>query len=151
MSTLDVTRSATLTRWFTEPGRSPYEELEWSMRDARLVDHRDGSVAFEQNGVEFPTSWSVTASNIVTQKYFRGPLGSDRREHSLRQVIDRVVDTITRWGTEAGHFGGAEEAETFAEELRYLLVNQRASFNSPVWFNIGVPGVAQQAAACFIL
>ncbi|MCO5317845.1 MAG: vitamin B12-dependent ribonucleotide reductase [Microthrixaceae bacterium] len=151
MSTLDVTRSATLTRWFTEPGRSPYEELEWSRRDARLVDHRDGSVAFEQNGVEFPTSWSVTASNIVTQKYFRGPLGSDRREHSLRQVIDRVVDTITRWGTEAGHFGGAEEAETFAEELRYLLVNQRASFNSPVWFNIGVPGVAQQAAACFIL
>lgn len=151
MSTLDSTRVAALGRHFTETGRSPYEELDWGLRDARLVDHRDGSVAFEQTDVEFPVSWSATASNIVTQKYFRGPLGSDRRERSLKQVIDRVVDTITEWGTGDGHFADGAEAETFAEELRYLLVNQRASFNSPVWFNIGVPGVSQQAAACFIL
>lgn len=151
MSTIDSARVASLGRHFTEPGRSCYDELEWGLRDARLVDHRDGTVAFEQTDVEFPVSWSVTASNIVTQKYFRGPLGSERRERSLKQVIDRVVETITDWGTSSGHFADAVEAETFAEELRYLLVNQRASFNSPVWFNIGVPGVAQQAAACFIL
>ncbi len=138
-----------LRRHFTVPGRSPYDELTWERRDARLVDHRDGSVAFEQLGVEFPTTWSVTASNIVAQKYFRGPEG--RRESSLRQVIDRVVDTITRWGQRDGYFEDVDEAGTFSEELRYLLVNQLASFNSPVWFNIGVPGVAQQASACFIL
>ncbi len=151
MSTVDIPRVAALGRHFTKPGSSVYGELDWSLRDARLVDHRDGSVAFEQRDVEFPVSWSVTSSNIVTQKYFRGPLGSDRRERSLREVIDRVVGTITRWGGESGYFADAEEAEAFAEELRYLLVNQRASFNSPVWFNIGVPGVSQQAAACFIL
>jgi ribonucleoside-diphosphate reductase alpha chain len=139
----------TLTRHFTTPGRSPYDGLTWERRDARLVDHRDGSVAFEQLGVEFPESWSVTASNIVAQKYFRGPDG--RRESSLRQVIDRVVDTVADWGRRDGYFSDGDEADTFAEELRHLLVNQLVSFNSPVWFNIGVPNAAQQASACFIL
>lgn len=151
MTTVEDQRTLPIGRHFSTEGVDPFDELEWERRDARLVDHRDGSVAFEQLGVEFPTSWSVTASNIVTQKYFRGPLGSDRRERSLREVIDRVVGTIADWGAEGGYFADDLEAETFAQELRYLLVNQRASFNSPVWFNIGVRGVAQQAAACFIL
>ena len=138
-----------LRRHFTVPGRSPYDDVDWELRDARLVDHRDGRVAFEQLGVEFPASWSVTASNIVAQKYFRGPDG--RRESSLRQVVDRVVGAIAEWGTRNGYFADSDEADTFAEELRHLLVRQLVSFNSPVWFNIGVPGVAQQASACFIL
>ena len=140
-----------VARRFTTPGRSPYLDVTWELRDARLVDHRDGSVAFEQLGVEFPDSWSATASNIVAQKYFRGRSGSPDREHSLRQVIDRVVGAITAWGGRDGYFVDDEEADTFAEELRWLLLHQQVSFNSPVWFNIGVPGVAQQAAACFIL
>ena len=151
MSTTEDQRTERLGRHFTSAGVPVFDQIEWTRRDARLVDHRDGSVAFEQTGVEFPVSWSATASNIVTQKYFRGQLGTDRRETSLRQVIDRVVGTISEWGTSDGYFADQEESETFEEELRHLLVNQRASFNSPVWFNIGVPGVAQQAAACFIL
>ncbi len=140
-----------LGRRFSTAGRSPYDEVAWDLRDARLTDFRTGRVAFEQTGVEFPTSWSVTASNIVTQKYFRGPLGTDRRERSLRQVIDRVVGRITEWGDRDGYFADADEADTFADELRWLLLHQRVSFNSPVWFNIGTPGARQQAAACFIL
>ena len=140
-----------LPRHFTSPGVSPYDSVRWETRDARLIDHRDGSVAFEQVGVEFPVDWSVNASNIVTQKYFRGPQGSSHREQSLRQVIDRVVGTITGWGRRDGYFVDDDEADTFAEELRWLLLHRRASFNSPVWFNIGVPGARQQAAACFIL
>ncbi len=140
-----------LGRRFTTAGSSPYDDVAWELRDARLTDHRDGSIAFEQVGVEFPADWSVTASNIVAQKYFRGQLGTSRRERSLRQVIDRVVDTIASWGTRDGYFADDGEADTFAQELRWLLLHQRVSFNSPVWFNIGVAGVAQQAAACFIL
>jgi ribonucleoside-diphosphate reductase alpha chain len=138
-------------RRFTIAGTSPYSSVDWGLRDARLVDHRDGSVAFEQVGVEFPADWSVTASNIVAQKYFRGGGTAGPRERSLRQVIDRVVGAISEWGERDGHFVDSEEAAAFADELRYLLVRQYASFNSPVWFNIGVPGVAQQASACFIL
>jgi len=140
-----------LQRHFTVPGRSPYADLNWQRRDARLTDYRDGSVAFEQLGVEFPEGWSATASNIVAQKYFRGLLGSPEREDSLQQVIDRVVGAITTWGERDGYFADAEESDCFAQELRYLLAHQMLSFNSPVWFNIGVPGVAQQASACFIL
>ena len=94
------------------------------------------------------SSWSVNATNIVAQKYFRGTLGTPERETSLRQVVDRVVDTITRWGTEGGYFVDDGEAEAFNAELKYILVTQRAAFNSPVWFNIGVKGVPQQASAC---
>jgi ribonucleoside-diphosphate reductase alpha chain len=140
-----------LRRLFTSPGVDPYDEVVWERRDARISNWKDGTVAFEQLGVEFPVAWSVNATNIVSQKYFRGSLGTPGRESSLRQVIDRVVDTITTWGREGGYFVDAEEEAAFAAELRYILVTQRAAFNSPVWFNIGVKDVPQQASACFIL
>jgi ribonucleoside-diphosphate reductase alpha chain len=140
-----------IRRHFTIAGVHPYDELEWDRRDARITNFRDGSVAFEQLGVEFPTTWSLNATNIVAQKYFRGTLGTPEREWSLRQVIDRVADTITRWGVEGGYFVDEDEADSFNAELKHLLVTQKAAFNSPVWFNIGVKGVPQQASACFIL
>ncbi len=138
-------------RHFTTPGIDPYDEIDWDVRTSRLVDHRDGSVAFQQDGVEVPSDWSVNATNILAQKYFRGPLDGPGRESSLRQVADRVAGTIADWGRRDGYFTDDDEAEAFAAELRYLIVTQRAAFNSPVWFNIGVPGVPQQASACFIL
>jgi ribonucleoside-diphosphate reductase alpha chain len=140
-----------IRRYFTTEGVHPYDEVTWERRDARITNYRDGSVAFEQLAVEFPTTWSLNATNIVAQKYFRGTLGTPEREQSLRQVIDRVADTITTWGAEGGYFTDDREAETFRAELKHLLVNQKAAFNSPVWFNIGVAGVPQQASACFIL
>jgi ribonucleoside-diphosphate reductase alpha chain len=138
-------------RFFTTPGVHPYDEVAWEKRDSRITNWRDGTVAFEQLDVEFPVSWSLNATNIVTQKYFRGTPGTPEREHSMRQVIDRVADTITTWGIEGGYFVDSEEAEAFRAELKFILVTQRAAFNSPVWFNIGVKGVPQQASACFIL
>ena len=140
-----------IRRHFTIDGVHPYDELDWDRRDARITNFRDGSVAFEQLGVEFPSTWSLNATNIVAQKYFRGTIGTPEREWSLRQVIDRVADTITRWGVEGGYFVDDAEADTFNAELKHLLVTQKAAFNSPVWFNIGVKGVPQQASACFIL
>ena len=140
-----------IRRLFTSVGVDPYDEVEWERRDARITNWKDGAVAFEQTDVEFPTSWSVNASNIVSQKYFRGTIGRPGREHSLRQVVDRVADTIATWGDEGGYFADEAEAEAFRAELKYILVTQRAAFNSPVWFNIGVEGVPQQASACFIL
>ncbi len=140
-----------LRRLFTSPGVDPYDELVWERRDARITNWKDGSVAFEQRDVEFPVTWSVNATNIVAQKYFRGTLGTPERESSLRQVIDRVVGTITTWGHEGGYFADPEEESAFRDELTYILATQRAAFNSPVWFNIGVKGVPQQASACFIL
>src|SRR3546814_13496316 len=116
----------------------------WERRDARITNFQDGTVAFEQLGVEFPSSWSVNATNIVAQKYFRGTPGTAERESSLRQVIDRVADTITQWGVEGGYFIDDREAEVYNAELKHLLVTQKAAFNSPVWFNIGVPGLPQQ-------
>ena len=140
-----------LRRLFTAAGVHPYDEIVWERRDARITNWKDGSVAFEQLGVEFPSTWSLNATNIATQKYFRGQLGTAGRESSLRQVVDRIVDTITGWGIDGGYFADAGEAEAFRDELKMILVTQRAAFNSPVWFNIGVPGVPQQASACFIL
>jgi ribonucleoside-diphosphate reductase alpha chain len=138
-------------RYFTSTGEHPYDLVTWERRDARISNWRDGTVAFEQLGVEFPVDWSLNATNIVAQKYFRGTPGTDEREWSLKQVADRVVDTITEWGVRDGYFVDDAEAEAFSAELKYLIVTQRAAFNSPVWFNIGVPGVPQQASACFIL
>ncbi len=138
-------------RHFTNAGDDPYEQVAWERRDARISNWKDGTVAFEQLGVEFPIEWSLNATNIVAQKYFRGTLGLPEREWSLRQVIDRVADTITQWGVEGGYFVDLAEADTFRDELKFILVTQRAAFNSPVWFNIGVKGVPQQASACFIL
>jgi len=138
-------------RFFTTPGVHPYDEVAWEKRDSRITNWRDGTVAFEQLDVEFPVSWSLNSTNIVAQKYFRGTPGTPEREHSMRQVIDRVADTIHTWGVEGGYFADNEEAAAFHAELKYILVTQRAAFNSPVWFNIGVKGVPQQASACFIL
>jgi ribonucleoside-diphosphate reductase alpha chain len=140
-----------IRRHFTRTGVHPYDELVWERRDARITNFRDGAVAFEQRDVEFPVGWSLNATNIVAQKYFRGPLNGPERESSLRQVIDRVADTITGWGVQGGYFVDRDEAEAFNAELKHLLVTQKAAFNSPVWFNIGVGGVPQQASACFIL
>ena len=140
-----------IQRHFTQPDVHPYDTITWEKRDARISNWKDGSVAFEQRDVEFPESWSLNATNIVAQKYFRGTPGTAERETSLRQVIDRVADTIANWGIQGGYFVDDTEAEAFRNELKYILVTQRAAFNSPVWFNIGVKGVPQQASACFIL
>ncbi|HVE46423.1 MAG TPA: LAGLIDADG family homing endonuclease [Acidimicrobiales bacterium] len=140
-----------IRRHFTREEVDPYDEVTWERRDARITNFRDGTVAFEQLGVEVPSTWSVNATNILAQKYFRGQLGTPEREWSLKQVADRVVDTITGWGMKDGYFVDFEEAEAFGAELKYLIVNQQAAFNSPVWFNIGVKGVPAQASACFIL
>jgi ribonucleoside-diphosphate reductase alpha chain len=137
-----------IRRHFTTEGVHPYDEVRWERRDARITNFRDGSVAFEQLGVEVPESWSLNATNILAQKYFRGTLGTPERETSLRQVADRVVDTLTMWGIKDGYFVDDEEAQTFNHELKYLIIHQKAAFNSPVWFNIGVHGVPQQGSAC---
>src|SRR5205823_651573 len=137
-----------IRRHFTTEGVHPYDELPWERRDARITNFQDGSIAFEQLGVEVPSTWSVNATNILAQKYFRGTLGSAEREWSLRQVADRVVDTITQWGAKDGYFLDRSEAEAFRDELKHLVVHQKAAFNSPVWFNIGVKGVPAQASAC---
>jgi ribonucleoside-diphosphate reductase alpha chain len=140
-----------IRRHFTTEGVHPYDTVRWERRDARITNYRDGVVAFEQLGVEVPSTWSVNATNILAQKYFRGSLGTTERETSLKQVADRVADTITAWGLKDGYFLDRHEADIFNAELKYLIVHQKAAFNSPVWFNIGVAGVPQQASACFIL
>ncbi len=140
-----------IRRHFTEEGKHPYDSVAWERRESRISDYRTGAVAFEQLGVEVPASWSMNATNILAQKYFRGALGTPERETSLRQVVDRVVDTITSWGIKDGYFEDGSEATAFRDELKHLIVEQKAAFNSPVWFNIGVKGVPQQASACFIL
>jgi ribonucleoside-diphosphate reductase alpha chain len=140
-----------ICRNFTAEGSDPFAGVEWERRDARLTDYRDGSVAFEQLDVEVPVGWSQNATNILAQKYFRGTLGTPQRENSLRQVVSRIVDTVTAWGERDGYFVDAAEVENFRAELIHLLITQKAAFNSPVWFNIGVEGVPQQASACFIL
>ncbi len=140
-----------IRRHFTTEGVHPYDEVRWERRDARITNFRDGTVAFEQRGVEVPETWSLNATNILAQKYFRGTLGTPEREWSLKQVADRVVDTVTAWGVRDGYFTDGEEAQIFSDELKHLIIHQKAAFNSPVWFNIGVKGVPQQASACFIL
>jgi len=136
-------------RFFTPPGSHAYDLMEWERRTAGITGEK-GQVIFEQKDVEVPRSWSQLAINVVAQKYFRGSPDSPERETSVKQIIDRVVDTLAKWGREGGYFASEEDAENWAEELRFLLVTQQASFNSPVWFNIGVPGRSQQGSACFI-
>src|SRR5947199_5665203 len=136
-------------RFFTPPGSHAYDLVEWERRTAAITSEK-GQVIFEQKDVEVPRSWSQLAINVVAQKYFRGAPGTPERETSVHQIIDRVVDTIARWGVEGGYFATEEDAGNWSEELRYLLVTQHASFNSPVWFNIGIPGRSQEASACFI-
>ena len=137
-------------RVYTTAGVHPYDAVTWESRDVVMTNWRDGSVNFEQHGVEFPDFWSVNAANIVTTKYFRGALGTPQRETSLRQVIDRVVQTYRKAGQEHGYFATDEDAEIFEHELTHMLVHQVFSFNSPVWFNVGTAS-PQQVSACFIL
>ncbi|MBB6119102.1 vitamin B12-dependent ribonucleotide reductase [Nocardiopsis algeriensis] len=139
-----------IKRVFTTQGVHPYDSLEWERRDVVMTNWRDGSVNFEQRGVEFPTTWSMNATQIVTSKYFRGALGTPEREWSLKQLIDRVVGVYTETGRTHGYFATDEDAEIFDHELKYALAHQLFSFNSPVWFNVGTTS-AQQVSACFIL
>jgi ribonucleoside-diphosphate reductase alpha chain len=138
-----------LERHFTHEGVHPYDEIDWELRDAVIPG--EGGNVFEQKGVEVPKFWSATATNVVASKYFRGKLTSPEREWSVKQMVDRVVDQITAWGIQGGYLVNEADTQIFNHELKYLMVHQYASFNSPVWFNIGVEGVPQQASACFIL
>ncbi|MFI6926325.1 vitamin B12-dependent ribonucleotide reductase [Nonomuraea spiralis] len=139
-----------MKRIFTKPGVHPYDEIQWERRDVVMTNWRDGSINFEQRGVEFPEFWSVNAANIVTTKYFRGAVGTPQREWSLKQLVDRVVGVYTRTGVEHGYFASDEDAEIFDHELKHALVHQVFAFNSPVWFNVGTAS-PQQVSACFIL
>jgi ribonucleoside-diphosphate reductase alpha chain len=143
-------RGLRVERVYTTPGVHPYDEITWQRRDVVMTNWRDGSVNFEQRGVEFPDFWSINATNIVTSKYFRGAVGTEQRESSLRQLVDRVVHSYRRAGEEHGYFATPEDAEVFEHELTWMLVHQVFSFNSPVWFNVGTPAPAQ-VSACFIL
>src|SRR4029079_14609404 len=135
-------------RRFTEPGLSPFDAIEWEIRDAVIGD--PDNPAFEQRGVEFPKSWSQNATNIVSQKYFRGRMDSDQRENSVKQMIGRVAGTIATWGRDGGYFATDDDAQAFEDELTHILLHQMAAFNSPVWFNVGFEE-HPQCSACFIL
>ncbi|HET8863838.1 MAG TPA: vitamin B12-dependent ribonucleotide reductase [Solirubrobacterales bacterium] len=137
-----------IERRFSSPGTHPFDQIEWETRDALIGD--PAAPAFEQRGVEFPKSWSQNATNIVAQKYFRGQMGSEQRESSVKQMIGRVAGTISGWGREGGYFASDEDAEAFEAELTSILLNQKAAFNSPVWFNVGFEE-RPQCSACFIL
>ncbi len=142
-------RGVVLERFFTTAGVDPFSQVEWDLRSA-VISGEDGRVVFEQKEVEVPRAWSQTATNVVVSKYFRGPLGTPRRENSVRQLISRVVDTISGWGDKQEYFADADARDTFHDELKYLLLHQKASFNSPVYFNVGIE-VKPQCSACFIL
>ncbi len=143
-------KGLTLERHFSTEGAHPYDEVTWERRDVVQTNWKSGETVFEQRGVEFPDFWSVNASTIVTSKYFRGAVGTDAREWSLKQLIDRVVLTYVKAGREHGYFATDADAEVFEHELTWLLLHQYFSFNSPVWFNVGTPS-PQQVSACFIL
>jgi ribonucleoside-diphosphate reductase alpha chain len=143
-------RGLTIERVYTTPGVHPYDEVTWERRDVVMTNWRDGTINFEQRGVEFPDSWSVNAANIVTTKYFRGAVDTEQREWSLKQLIDRVVLTYVKAGQVNGYFGTVDDATIFEHELTYALLHQVFSFNSPVWFNVGT-SAPQQVSACFIL
>ncbi len=138
-------------RLLTSPKSKAYGQVKWTKRDASIINPMTKQAVFEQKDVEFPEFWSQNAINIVAQKYFTGTPGSAERESSLKHLADRIVDTITTQGVQEGYFETGTEAEDFREELKYILISQRAAFNSPVWFNIGAPERSQQASACFIL
>ncbi len=140
-------KRALMERVYTTEGRHPYDEVTWQRRDVVMTNWRDGTVNFEQRGVEFPDFWSLNAVNIVTSKYFRGAAGSEQRESSLRQLIDRVVRTYTDAGLQHGYFATETDKEIFSEELTWMLLHQVFSFNSPVWFNVGTAS-PQQVSAC---
>src|SRR5918996_4472439 len=141
-----------IRRHFTRAGVHPYDTVAWEKRDARIPNYKSGGDAFFQPGVEFPTTWSQNATNIVAQKYFRGQLGSAERETSVKQMVSRVAGRIAEVGRESGYFATEQDGDAFEDELTSILVNQKAAFNSPVWFNVGwKPPGSEQASACFIL
>lgn len=144
------TAGLTIQRVFTTAGVHPYDEVEWERRDVAQTNWKTGETIFEQKGVEFPATWSMNATTIVTTKYFRGAVGTPAREWSLKQLIDRVVLTYVKAGREFGYFATEDDAVVFEHELTWMLLNQVFSFNSPVWFNVGTPS-PQQVSACFIL
>src|SRR4051794_36539105 len=125
----------TFKRLNTKAGVSPYDEIEWELRTANISDAK-GNTIFEQKDVETPKDWSMTATNIVASKYLHGQIDTPERESGVRALVDRVVATITRWGVTGGYFRSTEDANTFHDELAYLLLHQYAAFNSPVWFNV---------------
>jgi ribonucleoside-diphosphate reductase alpha chain len=141
-------KGLTFQRFHTTAGVSPFDTVEWELRDA-VISNEKGEKVFEQKGVEMPKSWSQTATNVVVSKYFRGQLGTPERERSVRQLISRVSDTITEWGRDGGYFATADDADTFHAELTHILLYQHACFNSPVWFNVGIEP-KPQCSACFI-
>jgi ribonucleoside-diphosphate reductase alpha chain len=143
-------KGLTMQRIYTRDGVHPYDDVSWERRDVVMTNWRDGSVNFEQRGVEFPGFWSVNAANIVTTKYFRGAVGTPQREWSLKQLVDRVVGVYVAAGLKHGYFATPKDAEIFDHELKHALVHQVFSFNSPVWFNVGTAS-PQQVSACFIL
>ena len=143
-------KGLTIQRVFTTAGVHPYDEVTWERRDVVQTNWKTGETVFEQRGVEFPDYWSLNASTIVTTKYFRGAVGTDAREASLKALVDRVVDTYQAAGERYGYFATAEDAEIFGHELKWMLIHQYFSFNSPVWFNVGTAS-PQQVSACFIL
>lgn len=143
-------KGLTIERIYTTAGGHPYDSVKWERRDVVQTNWKSGEVIFEQKSVEYPDFWSVNASTIVTTKYFRGALGAENREYSLKQVIDRVVLTYTKAGKDNGYFASDEDALVFEHELTYMLMNQIFSYNSPVWFNVGT-AAPQQVSACFIL
>jgi ribonucleoside-diphosphate reductase alpha chain len=138
-----------IPRYFTEAGRDPFDAVDWDLRSAKIANEQ-GEIVFEQGDVEVPRSWSQLATNVVVSKYFRGHIGSPQREHSVKQLIGRVVETIRSWGDRSGYFRTPADGDTFADELKHVLVTQKMAFNSPVWFNLGVADTPQQASACFI-
>src|SRR4051812_23954964 len=138
----------TFPRFFTEAGVDPFDEVVWEIRAAAIGNER-GEVVFEQRDVEIPSFWTQQATNIVVSKYFRGQIGAPEREHSVKQLIGRVVDTITAWGKKDGYFATDADLQAFSDELKHILVYQKAAFNSPVWFNCGFEP-APQCSACFI-
>jgi ribonucleoside-diphosphate reductase alpha chain len=142
-------RGLSVERHFTRAGEDPFEALQWELRDASISDEK-GNLVFEQKGVEIPRGWSQLATNVVVSKYFRGHLGTPQREHSVKQLISRVVGRIREWGDASRYFKTPEDGQAFADELTDILVRQRMAFNSPVWFNLGVENTPQQASACFI-
>ena len=143
-------KGLTIERIYTTAGAHPYDSVKWERRDVVQTNWKSGEVIFEQKSVEYPDFWSVNASTIVTTKYFRGALGAENREYSLKQVIDRVVLTYTKAGKDNGYFATDEDAQVFEHELTYMLMHQIFSYNSPVWFNVGT-AAPQQVSACFIL
>src|SRR5258705_666058 len=144
-----ATKGLTIARRFVPPGTNPYDEVEWEIRSA-VIQGEGGETVFEQRDVEVPKTWSQLATNVVVSKYFRGTLGTPQRERSVRQLIGRVVTTISTWGEEQGYFATPADRQTFVDELTHLLVQQKLCFNSPVWFNVGVEP-KPQCSACFIL